>query len=79
MGNWSQIEVRAVLSQQGVFNHSGQPALPSSVAKFIQAVLEKASAQDYSTIDWDFRIDAHRQKILADEKTMPTVHIRAKL
>lgn len=69
----------AVVSQQGIFNNSAQPALPSSVAKFIQAVLEKTSNQDYSAIDWDFRVDAHHQKTLAEEKTMPTANPRSKL
>jgi len=69
----------AVLSQQGIFNNPGQPALPSSVAEFIQAVLEKTSTQDYSTIDWDFRVGTHHLKILAEEKTMPNANIRSKL
>ena len=36
---------------------------PENVAKFIQAVLENTSDQDYSTIDWDFRVAVHHQKI----------------
>ncbi len=69
----------AVLRQQGIFNNSGQPVHPSYVAAFIQAVLERTSNQDYSTIDWDFRSEAHQKQVLSNETTIPTFNIRSKL
>lgn len=69
----------AVLSQQGIFNNSVQAANPGSVAKFIQAVLERTSNQDYSAINWDFRVVIHHQKILSDEPAIKKVSIRSGL
>ena len=59
----------SALKQQGVFSNAGQPAHPDSVAQFIQAVLKKASNQDYRSIDWDFRNTTHHQKISAPGKS----------
>jgi short-subunit dehydrogenase len=69
----------AVINKHGIFNHPGKPADPMTVAIFIQAVLEKASSQDYSAIDWDFRTTEHHQKLSDVKKMIPSVQTKSKI
>jgi len=70
--------IMAALNKQGIFN-SVKPAEPRIVAEFIKAVLEKTSNEEYSGVNWDFREEAHHQKIHAERKAQLSIQIKLKL
>jgi len=68
----------AVMSKHGIFNTT-QPASPYSVAKFIQAVLENTSDNDYQKLNWDIRNTDHQEKLaFANDKEFNSI-IKSKL
>lgn len=59
----------SIIKLGGVFSTSGNIAESNDVAKFIYDVLASVNDQDYQTIDWDFRVTEHHNKVLINKSS----------